>query len=238
MTFDLGHNIEIHSLIIFHLVKAKQISKSQNFHQATIRTKAKAEPPSNHILEDLNSSVDGNLKNNLREAHRNKKLLIKQKLELGEPLLEKTPHEPDAIEKVNIPATESVSGSSTNCNKIMKRRSKQTNASTTTRTFISSKDIRTAVMLFVVTFLYILFFSPSMIATYYNLIRSLNVTEDEGHDEISFVDGPFILIFYLYYLNSAINPIIYCFLNNTFRKDLKKIFFSRDSCYNTCFFNN
>ena len=91
---------------------------------------------------------------------------------------------------------------------------------------ISTKDVRTAFMLFVVTFLYILFFSPSMVATYYSLYF---ISPSESQITI--------LIHYLYYMNSAINPMIYCFLNPTFRKDLKKIFFSRDSCYNTCFLN-
>lgn len=89
---------------------------------------------------------------------------------------------------------------------------------------ISTKDVRTAFMLFVVTFLYIIFFSPSMVATYYSLYF---VSPSENQITI--------LIHYLYYMNSAINPMIYCFLNPTFRKDLKKIFFSRDSCYNSCF---
>lgn len=88
---------------------------------------------------------------------------------------------------------------------------------------ISTKDIRTAFMLFVVTFLYILFFSPSIIATYINLTKAdTNVSEYESEP------GDYlIIIIYLYYANSALNPMIYCFLNPMFRKDLKKMFFRK-----------
>ena len=95
--------------------------------------------------------------------------------------------------------------------------------STVNLKLISTKDIRTAFMLFVVTFLYILFFSPSIIATYINLIKAdTNVSEQEGE-----TSDYLIIIIYLYYANSALNPMIYCFLNPVFRKDLKKIFFRK-----------
>ena len=100
--------------------------------------------------------------------------------------------------------------------------------SLTNNVFISKKDVRTAFMLFVITFLYILLFSPSMIATYISLLKS-----DEGQGEET-GSSYYTICFYLYYFNSAINPMIYCFLNPTFRKDLRKIFFSRDSFYNRC----
>lgn len=88
---------------------------------------------------------------------------------------------------------------------------------------ISTKDIRTAFMLFVVTFLYILFFSPSIIATYINLFKAdTDVSEHESEPS-----DYLIIIIYLYYANSALNPMIYCFLNPVFRKDLKKMFFRK-----------
>ena len=99
---------------------------------------------------------------------------------------------------------------------------------------ISTKDIRTAVMLFVVTFLYILFFSPSIIATYYNLLVADTEPNNVDHNEVD-TSGVLIFVIYLYYANSALNPLIYCFLNPVFRKDLKKTFFSRDSCYHKLF---
>lgn len=88
---------------------------------------------------------------------------------------------------------------------------------------ISTKDIRTAFMLFVVSFLYIVFYLPSITATYLvlfipNLPSNLYIT-------------------YLYFSNSAINPMIYCFLNPNFRNDLVKLFFNRGfkKCTKTSF---
>jgi hypothetical protein len=81
---------------------------------------------------------------------------------------------------------------------------------------ISTKDIRTAFMLFVVTFLFILFYLPSLLAT--NDILPI---------------GNLVLI-YFYSYNSAINPIIYCFLNPNFRADLAKLFIRRGFLYDKC----
>lgn len=174
----------------------------------------------NSLVDDLNSNTDATLKQNLLEAARNKSQIpSEQNFNQNNTRMEDVPVLPES-EEPSVPVTI--------CSKLLKESRK---ASTNTRTLISSKDVRTALMLFVVTFLYILFFSPSMIATYYNLIQSLNGRSVLGEND------KFILIFYLYYMNSAINPMIYCFLNPTFRKDLTKIFFSRDSCYNTCFLN-
>ena len=91
---------------------------------------------------------------------------------------------------------------------------------------ISTKDIRTAFMLFVISFLFICFFSPSLILTYISLMK----IQTESN----------LILTYLYFSNSAINPIIYCFLNPNFRADLLKLFFKRGSIYNTCtkHFNN
>ena len=88
---------------------------------------------------------------------------------------------------------------------------------------ISAKDVRTAFMLFVITFLFIAFFSPSLISTYITLLKPKS---SDGE--------PNLILTYLYFSNSAINPIIYCFLNPNFRADLLKLFFKRGSAYNTC----
>ena len=88
---------------------------------------------------------------------------------------------------------------------------------------ISAKDVRTAFMLFVITFLFITFFSPSIISTYITL---LNPKSSDGEQNL--------ILTFLYFSNSAINPIIYCFLNPNFRADLLKLFFKRGSAYNTC----
>jgi len=81
------------------------------------------------------------------------------------------------------------------------------------RNVISTKDIRTAFMLFVVSVLFIAFYLPSIIATYLSLyFPNINLN---------------LYVSYLYFLNSAINPIIYCFLNPNFRSDLLKLFLPR-----------
>jgi len=95
---------------------------------------------------------------------------------------------------------------------------------------ISSRDIRTAFMLFVISFLYICFFSPSLISTYITLLNSKTETESYGDS----ASESRIIITYLYFSNSAINPIIYCFLNPNFRADLIKLFFKRGSIYSSC----
>jgi hypothetical protein len=93
-----------------------------------------------------------------------------------------------------------------------RRRSIQLNAKNT----ISTKDIRTAIMLFVVSFLFIVFYLPSILAT----------------NNVVPIDKVFII--YLYFTNSAINPMIYCFMNPTFRSDLVKLFYKRDSFLYKC----
>jgi hypothetical protein len=72
---------------------------------------------------------------------------------------------------------------------------------------VSIKDIKLALMLFVVSFLFILFYFPSILATH-QIVQ---------HDNL--------FIIYFYFTNSAINPIIYCFLNSNFRSDLMKLKF-------------
>jgi hypothetical protein len=87
---------------------------------------------------------------------------------------------------------------------------------------ISTKDIRTAFMLFVVSFLYIVFYLPSITATYFVYFsRNQQIT-------------PNLYITYLYFSNSAINPMLYCFLNPNFRNDLVKLFFKRRFIFSKC----
>jgi hypothetical protein len=85
---------------------------------------------------------------------------------------------------------------------------------------ISAKDMRTAFMLFVVSFLYVVFYLPSIISTYLALLWQ-NIT-------------PNLYLSYLFFSNSAINPLIYCFLNPNFRADLVKLFFKRGPIYDRC----
>lgn len=68
------------------------------------------------------------------------------------------------------------------------------------------KDTRTAFMLFVVSIVFITCYLPSILAT-----RSLLSNDN-------------LYIVYLYFTNSAINPIIYSFMNRSFRADLIKLF--------------
>ncbi|VDK69559.1 unnamed protein product [Dibothriocephalus latus] len=64
------------------------------------------------------------------------------------------------------------------------------------------QNMKMAGMLFVVAIVYILTFIPAM------LMASEIITL-------------FLPIFYLYYVNNAVNPIIYCFMNPNFREDIR-----------------
>lgn len=66
------------------------------------------------------------------------------------------------------------------------------------------RETRTAFMLFVVSIVFIASYLPSILAT-----RSILPNDN-------------LFIVYLYFTNSAINPIIYSFINRSFRADLKK----------------
>jgi hypothetical protein len=70
---------------------------------------------------------------------------------------------------------------------------------------ISIKDTRIAFMLAMVTFFYMVSYFPSILAT-------RNILSNEN-----------LFIVYLYLSNAMINPVIYSFMNQTFRKDLIKI---------------
>lgn len=66
-------------------------------------------------------------------------------------------------------------------------------------------NLRTAVMLFVVTVTFIVTFAPAFLMTM---------------DVVPYN----IVVFYLYFANNVANPVIYSFMNNNFRQDLKKLF--------------
>nr|ANO39043.1 GCR075 [Schmidtea mediterranea] len=66
------------------------------------------------------------------------------------------------------------------------------------------QNIRSAIMLFVVAIVYITSFIPALLMA--NKMISLNLA-----------------VFYLYYVNNAANPIIYCFMNQQFRADFKRL---------------
>lgn len=78
---------------------------------------------------------------------------------------------------------------------------------------ISIKDTRTAFMLFLVTFFYLISYLPSILAT------RLILPNDN------------LIIVYLYFSNAMINPIIYSFLNRSFRADLIKLFTNSKSLF-------
>lgn len=66
-------------------------------------------------------------------------------------------------------------------------------------------NIRTAAMLFVVTLVFVVTFLPSFLMT--NKVIPYN-----------------LIVFYLYFANNVANPVIYSFMNQLFREDLRKIF--------------
>ena len=69
-------------------------------------------------------------------------------------------------------------------------------------------NIRTAAMLFVVTFTFIICYLPSWLMAF--KVMDLNV-----------------VVFYLYFSNHIVNPVIYAFMNPTFRKNLKSLLRSK-----------
>ena len=65
-------------------------------------------------------------------------------------------------------------------------------------------NIRTAVMLFVVTIVFLIAFLPAW-------LMSLGVVEHNA------------IVFYLYFVYHVANPFIYAFMNKSFRDDLGKV---------------
>lgn len=78
---------------------------------------------------------------------------------------------------------------------------------------ISNKDTRTALMLFVVTFFYIISYLPSILAT-----RAILPNDN-------------LILVYLYLSNAMVNPLIYSFMNKSFRLDLLKLFTNSKSLF-------
>ncbi|XP_067658733.1 cholecystokinin receptor type A-like [Haliotis asinina] len=72
-------------------------------------------------------------------------------------------------------------------------------------------NIRTAAMLFVVTTVFIIAFLPAWLMAH-RLI------------------GYNIVVFYMYFVYSVANPVIYAFMNVAFRKELKEVFTKGSSC--------
>ncbi|VDL57996.1 unnamed protein product [Hymenolepis diminuta] len=70
------------------------------------------------------------------------------------------------------------------------------------------QNMKTAGMLFVVAIVYIIALIPALLMAA-NLIHI------------------YLPVFYMYYVNNAINPIIYCFVNPAFREDVQNFFISR-----------
>ncbi|KAM3186312.1 hypothetical protein ACTXT7_004567 [Hymenolepis weldensis] len=70
------------------------------------------------------------------------------------------------------------------------------------------QNMKTAGMLFVVAIVYIIALIPALLMAA-NLIHI------------------YLPVFYMYYVNNAINPIIYCFVNPAFREDVQNFFVSR-----------
>nr|ANO39030.1 GCR056 [Schmidtea mediterranea] len=83
-----------------------------------------------------------------------------------------------------------------NNDKAIKRKFKET---------ILIQNFKTALMLFVVAITYIVTFLPACLMVNSSLALNLPV-------------------FYMYYINNAANPIIYCFMNKNFREDVVNFF--------------
>ena len=71
------------------------------------------------------------------------------------------------------------------------------------------KDTRTAFILFVISIVFILTYMPSILATH------------------SLLPNDNLYILYLYFSNSALNPIVYSFINRNFRSELIKLFLNK-----------
>lgn len=66
-------------------------------------------------------------------------------------------------------------------------------------------NIRTAVMLFIVTIVFLIAFLPAWLM---------------AHELVTYN----MIVFYMYFIYNVANPIIYAFMNNSFRDDLQNIF--------------
>ena len=66
-------------------------------------------------------------------------------------------------------------------------------------------NLKTAAMLFVVTVVFVVTFLPAFLMV------------------LEFVPN-YIVVFYFYFANNVANPVIYSFMNQNFRADLKRLF--------------
>ena len=73
-------------------------------------------------------------------------------------------------------------------------------------------NIKTAIMLFIVTLVFIIAFLPAW-------LMALQVVEFE------------VVVFYMYFAYNVANPIIYAFMNKMFRENLEKLFASCRFCF-------
>lgn len=94
----------------------------------------------------------------------------------------------------------------------MEKREKPRRASRKDR--MRALNIKTAVMLSVVTIVFVVTYAPAFIMMCFGLM-----TEDLKP------------LHFLYFANNVANPIIYSFMNNNFRTDLQKIFTRRNSSF-------
>ena len=69
-------------------------------------------------------------------------------------------------------------------------------------------NLRTAFMLFVVTVAFVVSYSPAFLMALQILTYNM-------------------IVFYMYFANNVVNPVIYAFMNKNFRDDLKKLFNKR-----------
>ncbi|KAL3312862.1 hypothetical protein Ciccas_008540 [Cichlidogyrus casuarinus] len=85
------------------------------------------------------------------------------------------------------------------------------------------RHARTAVMLAVITATFAISYGPYQIL---DLLRYKRWLNDRNYNE-KYSGGRFnldYLFYHLYFLNSMMNPIIYCFMNASFRAKILKIF--------------
>ena len=88
---------------------------------------------------------------------------------------------------------------------LMKRGGKQ---KTTRKDKLLMANLKTAAMLFVVTVVFIVTYTPAF-------LMALEILPYN------------IVIFYMYFANNVANPVIYSFMNKNFRDDLRKVFCGR-----------
>ena len=109
---------------------------------------------------------------------------------------------------VTFPAS-SQNGSDSNTRK--KSRPGEHNSSKERKDFYILANIRTAAMLFVVTLVFVASFLPAW-------LMAVNIL-------------PFqLVIFYCYFIYNVSNPVIYAFMNHTFRKELKRMLSRSFNC--------